>query len=114
MAKRKHVWHCGECHHDLKVMTKNKGTKYLYCPNCDHFKAYYNPIPLIAGLLGSTAIKTGGVAAISSLAGGKIGSMIAKATDKKEEKIGENITFDNKDIPNNFKANQWYIREALK
>lgn len=45
--RKKHQWHCGHCKSDLHVTKAKKGTKYLFCPNCDRQVAYYNK-----GLLG--------------------------------------------------------------
>lgn len=51
--RRKHVWHCGKCDALLLVSRKQKGTKYLYCPQCRSLKSYYNFD--ILGALGSVA-----------------------------------------------------------
>lgn len=73
MGRKKHKWHCGECHHDLIVMRRQKGTKYLYCPHCDKQVAYFNIAPLIAAALSAlapTLIEKGGEI-VSGLVGGK-------------------------------------------
>jgi uncharacterized protein YbcC (UPF0753/DUF2309 family) len=57
---KKHKWHCGDCHSDLLIMKRTKGTKYLFCPICDHQKAYFNFAPLVGlglSLAGSVASK---------------------------------------------------------
>lgn len=53
MGKSRHKWHCGECHNDLIVMRRAKGTKYLYCPHCDKQVAYFNIAPLVLAALSS-------------------------------------------------------------
>lgn len=60
MSKKQHIWHCGECHGDLFVTRKKKGTKYLYCPNCDKLVAYFNYTPLLMALGTGAASFTGG------------------------------------------------------
>jgi len=60
MAKSKHIWHCGRCHGDLFVTKKKKGTKYLYCPNCDELMGYYNYAPLLMALGTGAASFAGG------------------------------------------------------
>lgn len=72
MAKKKHRWHCGHCHGDCVVMKRTKGTKYIFCPNCDRQVAYFNPLPLIPLAVGA-ALKYGpaAISGAKSLFGGK-------------------------------------------
>lgn len=71
MAKRKHTWHCGLCNCDLHVTKGKKGTKYLYCPHCQHQIAYHN-----SGILGAVA-KIGGKTLLKAIPG--VGTAITLA-----------------------------------
>jgi hypothetical protein len=110
--KQKHKWHCGICHSDCKVLKGKKGTKYIYCPVCDKQVSYYNALPLLAAAL--PVIK--GVAGRALLTAGAtyVGSKIASGLGTKKEDEPKTIITDNKDIPNHFISDKYYIERALR
>jgi len=97
MVKKKHIWHCGECHGDLFVTKKGKNTKYLYCPNCAKQVAYFNFVGM-ALTAGTLAVK--GVKALKKLkgAGDVLGAVSGNSNKQPMEK--QYIISDSKDKAN--------------
>lgn len=92
MARKKHKWHCGRCHNDLHVTKAKKGTKYLFCPHCNHQVAYFN-----AGILG--ALGTLAKGALKAIPG--VGTAISIG-----ETVGELFGGDKKESPSQIQSVQ--------
>jgi len=101
MAKKKKQWYTMD---DIPCIILKKGKTRLLVRADNMQPIAHNPLPLaaLAGTFARTAIPS----ALGAIAGRFMGN-------KKEEKP-ETMYYDNKDIPNNLKADQYYIDNALK
>jgi DNA polymerase III alpha subunit (gram-positive type) len=97
------------------VTKQKKGTKYLYCPRCEKQVAYFNFLPMLAGLATKAVAKKllvgAGVGVASAIGGHLIKKKLSKQED--ETPLGHQI-IDYKDIPNNLAKEMWYDEQARR